>query len=126
VTADSATNANFVSGNFVTKLFFHGAAGATPVQMYNADGLLISVGCDDPGNRVVALATGNNPQNQGHLDFHVFTGSTVYSEDVTSLGTSVHGLNASDSKGSGGLTYSTPNGQVVTVDYGFSSNDPDG
>jgi hypothetical protein len=125
-TADSATNSNAVSGNSVTKLFFHGAGGATPVQVYNTDGLLIRAGCDDPGDRVVALATGNNPQNQGQLDFHVFTGSTLYSEELTGLGTSVHGLTASKSNGSGGLTYSTPDGEVVTIEYGFSTNDPDG
>lgn len=122
--ADHATSASEVSGIGITKVFFHGPAGAKRVQVYSADGLVITAGCDEIGNKADVLASGNDPKNEGHLAFHVFSlGTAPYAEEVDPLGTSVHGLTATRERGSGGLTYSTPDGHVVTMEYGFSSND---
>jgi hypothetical protein len=121
--ADHATNAGEVSGISLTKVFFHGPAGAKSVQVYSADGLVIKAGCDETGNKVAALASGSDLKNEGRLAFHVFSGfAAPFAEEAEPLETSVHGLTDSRERGSGGLTYSTPNGQVVTMEYGFSSN----
>jgi hypothetical protein len=122
--ASTASNANAVDGSAVTKVFFHGAAGAAPVQVFSADGLVISAGCNNPGNQVVVLATGSTPGNTAHLQFQDAGGAsrTLYDEEVAILSTSVHGL-ANYANGSGSFDYTTATGGVITMTYGYSSDD---
>jgi hypothetical protein len=94
--------------------------------VYTADGLVIEAGCNNPGNAVAVNAVGTNAPANSHLDIHGDADGSFFDVEVPFYGgSSAHGLNGGN-QGSGVLDYSTPDGHVVTMTYGYTSFEADG
>jgi hypothetical protein len=119
-TATSAQNASTVDGASVIRIFFKKPAStsAQPV-LTNVFGLTISAACDGAGNPVVSA---NGPAS-GDAELHFYVIDAVPNVEVGNY----HNFGVSTTAnllgpalvGSGGLTYTTVDGHVVTMTYGW-------
>jgi hypothetical protein len=113
------------SGANVRTFAFSSVTNNTPKTLFNVDGLLVNARCDQNNAPVIfAFTSAFNADLLGHVidgagHLHVIANDSF---TKNGKGVSLAPAIAGDKDASGTLTFSTFNGKVVTINYGFDNS----